>query len=146
MEKKTVEFWSEYNQLYKETDEIYHLYAKGMGISDTVFWILYSIYNSSRHYTQREFCDEWHYPPQTLNSALKNLEKRGLIELKTAPGNQKNKIIMLTEEGKVFSERIIAPLVAAEQKTLEEMKGESEKLLSATRRYVNLLKDEVGKI
>ena len=64
-----------FNQLYKEMDEIYHQYARGHGISDTALWLLYSLYLSDVPYTQREICSEWHYPPQTLNSALKTLDR-----------------------------------------------------------------------
>ena len=33
-----------YNQLVKELDDTYKLYSKKSGLSDTVFWILYFIY------------------------------------------------------------------------------------------------------
>lgn len=42
-----------FNQLYKEMDEIYHVYAKEQGISDTVFWILYSLYENNSSYIQK---------------------------------------------------------------------------------------------
>ena len=70
-----------FNRLYKEMDEIYHIYAKKQGVSDAALWLMYSLYERDAGYTQRELCSAWHYPPQTVNSSLKNLEKQGLIAL-----------------------------------------------------------------
>ena len=79
MENMIIDQLAVFNQLYKEMDEIYHLYAKKQGISDTALWLLYSLYEKDATYTQRELCSAWHYPPQTINSALKNLEKQEFI-------------------------------------------------------------------
>lgn len=93
MKEKTnvTEALAVFNQLYKEVDEIYHQYAKNHGISDTALWLLYSLYENSGTYTQRDVCADWHYPPQTINSALKSLEKQGVIVLEAVSGNQKTR-------------------------------------------------------
>ncbi len=105
MKEKTnvTEALAVFNQLYKEVDEIYHRYAKKHGISDAVLWLLYSLYENSGVYTQRDVCADWHYPPQTINSALKSLEKQGVIVLEAVTGNQKNKRILLTDKGQEIS-------------------------------------------
>ena len=111
-----------FNRLYKEMDEIYHIYAKKQGVSDAALWLMYSLYERDAGYTQRELCSAWHYPPQTVNSSLKNLEKQGLIALTAIPGNKKNKLVVLTEKGKEMTQRIISALVLAEQKSLQGLK------------------------
>ncbi len=139
MEQSAANYLEVYNQLYKEMDNLYHLYAKRHGISDAHLWLLYSLYEKQEH-TQREISTLWHYPPQTVNSALKSLEKRGLIALKPLPGNRKNKLVGLTQEGKAVAEQIIGPLIAAEQKAFCGLKKEErEELLSLTSRYAELL-------
>lgn len=80
---------AEFNRLYKKMDEVYHHYAKGLGLSDMALWLLYSLYESGGPCTQRAFCAAWHHPPQTVNSALKKLEAEGLIERRPMPGNRK---------------------------------------------------------
>lgn len=136
-----------FNQLYKEMDEIYHQYARDHGMSDTAMWLLYSLCLSDTPYTQREICSEWHYPPQTLNSALKTLERQGLIALESVPGNQKNKLVVLTEQGNSVVQQMIVPLVAAERQSfLELQEGEKEALLSLTQKYVDLLQSNIRKI
>lgn len=134
-----------FNQLYKKMDEIYHQYAKEHGISETTLWLLYSVYEDDAVYTQRELCAAWHYPPQTVNSILKGLEKQEIIRLEAIPGNQKNKRIVLTEKGKQLTDQVIAPLYLAEQRSFQGLgKEEREALLSLTRKYVELLGKEVN--
>lgn len=136
-----------FNQLYKEMDEIYHQYARDHGMSDTAMWLLYSLCLSDTPYIQREICSEWHYPPQTLNSALKTLERQGLIALESVPGNQKNKLVVLTEQGNSVVQQMIAPLVAAERQSFMELQeSEKEALLSLTQKYVDLLQSNIRKI
>ena len=147
MKEKTnvTEALAVFNQLYKEVDEIYQQYAKNHGISDTALWLLYSLYENSGTYTQRDVCADWHYPPQTINSALKSLEKQGVIVLEAVSGNQKNKRIFLTDKGQEISRTVIAPLVLAEQRTFRRLQEEErELLLSLTGKYVELLQKEMN--
>ena len=135
-----------FNQLYKEFDDIYHQYAKRHGISSAALWLLYSLYEGGS-YTQREFCSEWHYPPQTINSALKNLEKQGFLTLDAIAGNQKNKQIVLTKRGQDVVEQVIAPLISAERGAFSELRPEErEMLLSLTGNYIALLQSKVNEI
>ena len=144
MENMTSDPLALFNQLYKEMDEIYHQYAKRRGISDTALWLLYSLYEDGAGYTQRELCSAWHYPPQTINSALKSLVNQGYIRLKPVEGNQKNKRIALTEAGNEMMREVIFPLIQAEKRTFQRLeKSERDTLLSLTHKYVSLLKGEV---
>ena len=146
MKKRKADSLEEFNQLYKKMKEIYHLYAKSLGISDMAFWLLYSLHESSIR-TQRDFCATWHYPPQTVNSAIKNLEKQGLITLEYAEGSQKNKQIVLTKEGRAYMKKAISPLVAAERSVFQGLeKGELEALLGLTQKYIDLLDKEIAKL
>ena len=86
-------------------------------------------------------------PPQTVNSALKGLERQGIIVLTPIPGNQKNKRIGLTEKGEEMTRQIIYPLILAEQRTFQGLSEEERKaLLSLTKKYVGLLQSEIQKI
>ena len=136
-----------FNQLYKVMDEIYHVYAKEQGISDTVFWILYSLYENNSSYIQKELCSEWHYPPQTVNSALKSLEKQGIISLEAVPGNKKNKLVSLTEHGLTLTQRVIARLTDAERNAILSMTADERRtLLSLTEKYTEFLRRHVRRI
>lgn len=134
-----------YNQICKEMDIVYHNYAKNCGLSDMAYWILYSIAESDEYFTQRDFCNDWFFAPQTVNSALKDLERRDIIFLDTVAGNKKNKLIKPTENGKKFIERFIMPLIKTECESFETLsREECELMLSATQKYIAALTEKVN--
>lgn len=135
------------NRAYKELDDVYHIYAKENNLSDTAFWVLYFVWEREESFTQRELCTDWFYSPQTVNSALKLLERQGLIRLVQTPEDRRNKHILFTPKGKAFGEAIIAPLIQAERKAFSGLsERERTELLSATQRHITLLRQEVSKI
>lgn len=141
-----------YNRVYKEIDELYHNYAKGYGLSDSAFWMLYSLMErmllkKEGAYTQKELCDDWSFSRQTVNSALKSLEMQGIIMLAAIEGNRKNKEILLTEKGEEIVKRSIIPLMEAEQEAFSKM-GDSDrfKFLKLTQKYKDLLKEELERM
>lgn len=136
-----------FNQTHKEMDIVYHNYAKDFGLSDTAFWILYSISEHTESLTQRELCTDWSYTPQTVNSALKDLEKRKIILLESTPGNRKNKWIKLTENGKKLVQQAVIPLMQAEWDSFSALsEDERNLLLSTTQKHISILKDKISKI
>lgn len=141
----TLNFLKTYNQIYKEMDIIYHGYAKSCGLSDMAYWILYSMAESDEYFTQRDFCNDWFFAPQTVNSALKDLEKKDIIFLESVPGNKKNKLIKPTENGKRFMESTIIPIIQTECESFETLsKEECELMLSITKKYISALKDKIS--
>lgn len=140
----TFEHLKAFNKIYKEMDIVYHKYAKACGLSDMGYWILYSIAESDEYFTQRDFCKDWFFAPQTVNSALKDLEKKGIINLEPVSGNKKNKLIKPTESGKIFIESYIIPLIRTECDSFETMsKDECELMLFTIQKYISVLKEKV---
>lgn len=89
-----------YNRTFKDTDKIYHNFAKNYGLSYCAFWILYLMRETDIQYTQTELCSMLCMPKQTVNSAIKNLTQNGYINFASTENNKKNKIMLLTENGK----------------------------------------------
>lgn len=144
---KISELISEFNQCYKEINKLYHDYAKSNGLSDSVLWMLYFLYENQEGYTQRQLSSEWGYAPQTVNSALKGMERKGLIELILLPGSRKNKRVILTEAGRNMAREIIAPLMKAEQNALCALSDQERiELLSLEEKHIRLLKNEIIKL
>lgn len=138
---------TEFNQVHKEIDIVYHNYAKDSGLSDTAFWILYSVLEHNGSFTQRELCNDWSFTPQTVNSALKDLEKRNIITLESVPGNRKNKWIKLTEEGKALANLSVIPLMQAEWDSFTALtEDERNLLLSTTQKHISILRDRIRQI
>lgn len=136
-----------YNQLIKEMDDLYRVYAKHCNLSETAFWILYCIRERKEAFTQREICEYWFYTPQTVNSALKNMAEEGLLVLRAEEGNRKNKRIYLTEKGKETVEKIVVPLMDAERRALAAMgEPEAEVFLQTMEKHTELFREEVTKL
>ena len=131
---------AEFNRLYKETENIYTRYAASQGISTTTLCVLYSLFISDTPCTQTQLVEDWGIPMQTINSCLKSMEKSGIVRLEFAEGNRKSKCILLTCEGKEIAERIIAPLVDAENQAMDALDAEQRRLLmEVTRKHAQLL-------
>lgn len=147
MECSNIFVLSVFNQMHKKMNVLYHNYAKSVGLSDTAFWLIYSLYEHGQPCTQKELCEAWFYAPQTINSALKTLEQQGIITLSLAPNNRKNKQIFLTHAGKALMEEKITPLVLAEERSFSQLSEEERMdLLEITQKHIHLLEDEISQI
>lgn len=132
---------TEFNRLYKETDNIYTRYAASQGISTTTLCVLYSLYLSEAYCTQSQLVEDWGIPMQTVNSCLQAMKKSGIVRLEFREGNRKSKSILLTEQGAEMAQKIVAPLVEAENQALGALDpGERRKLLELTRKHCGLLR------
>lgn len=67
--------------LYNAADKLYMQFARSCGLSTCAYWMLYDLTRAGGEASLRDICDSWAYSKQTINSALKSLEGRGLIEL-----------------------------------------------------------------
>ncbi len=131
------------NRLYKESDHIYSRLAAKLGMTDTTFWVLYAIAHSEEPMTQNDLCNDFFFPVQTINSAINNLRKNGLLELQVIPGTRNRKAIILTEKGKIFVTDTINKADEIEKKAFLHFNEEERELyLSLFRRHIDYLKDE----
>lgn len=132
---------TEVNRLYKESDNIYAKYAASHGVSTTTLCVLYSLYTSEDPFTQTQLVEDWGVPMQTINSCLKALEKGGAVRLEFAEGNRKRKLIRFTEAGEQMAERIVAPIILAENTAFGALEPEEQRqLLDITRKHNALVR------
>ena len=147
METPIVLVLAAFNRAHKRMNVLYHNYAKAVGISDAAFWLMYSLYEKGGPCTQTELCQIWFFTPQTINSALKSLEKQGLITLDFAPNSRKNKQFFFTEDGKQLVKEKIIPLVQAEEQSFLRLdEQERNALLTITQKHIGILEEEINRI
>lgn len=136
-----------FNRAHKRMNVLYHNYAKAAGISDAAFWLMYSLYEKGGPCTQTELCQVWFFTPQTINSALKSLEKQGFITLDFVPNSRRNKQFSFTETGEKLVQEKILPLVQAEEKSFLRLdEQEREALLTITQKHIGILEEEINRI
>ena len=114
----------ELDVLYQKTDKIYYEFARGCGISETAYWILYALEVSGGSATQARIAGEFSYSKQTVNSALKTLAAKGLVELSGAPDDRRGKLVSLTAAGRAFSDERIVPAIEAEDRAFASLAPE----------------------
>ena len=132
-----------YNQILKECDTIYHEAAVRAGVSDCAFWILYALQDSDHTLTQSEIGNNASMPRQTVNSALKKLEKDGFLTLRKIEGKM-GKSIHLTRRGEQFVRQHILPVAAAEERACAQFSEEEQRAFLATfRALADRLKEEI---
>lgn len=122
-DKELLEKRAEYNRLFKEQDYFYFQAASRANLSEASFWILYSICDSDTAWTQSDLCREWCYSKQTINSAVKKLEKMNFVELRMESGSGNRKEIVLTDQGRRYCEEereLLLSLMRRQLEALEE--------------------------
>ena len=98
-----------FDYIYKRLDDLYHAIALKIGISDAAFLVLYSIAESGTGCQQKDIAYQYAISRQTVNSASKSLEEKGLIQL--TPGKGRNMLLTFTETGKTFAQKNILPVI-----------------------------------
>ena len=76
----------EYNRMYKELDDLYHEVALGIGMSDGELSALYAMSFLGDGCLQRDICREVYVSKQTINSAVRKLERKGILYLEEKKG------------------------------------------------------------
>ena len=137
----------EMDVLYRESDKLYYELARNCGLSETAYWILYAIEVSGGSITQREIASNFSYSKQTVNSALKTLEARGLVELDYVEGSRKSKLVSLTPDGRAFSDERIRPAIAAEDRAFLSLAPEARlELLRLVSAYTEAIDRGLAKL
>ena len=138
-------FNEESGRMYKENDSLYRRLARHFGLSESAFWILYTLEEFQQPVTQAQLCEYLSLSKQTINSGLKQLEQEGNIHLSSGPGRRK--YLQLTPAGRQLAERTVRPVLRAEERAFLGMAEEERaSLLALYRKYLSLLRQESEQI
>ena len=107
--------------LWRENNAIYDKWAKAHGLSSNELLFLYSLYEADNHCTQREISQRWFIPKQTINTILKDFERKGYVKLSSSADDKRNKLIRLTPTGMDYAKSIIEELRAKELYVMQEI-------------------------
>ena len=134
----------EYNSLWKEQNEIYSAAAKRFGLSDSAMWILYFIRLSGGSCSQRYICSAMLQPKKTTNSAIKQLESRGFVEL-TCENDRRCRLVKLTPDGEKLAQQSSDHVITAERLAMGDLtSAEQRQFIELLRKYNNNLKERLN--
>ena len=116
---------------YNELNGLYHDISMKLGLSDSESMVMYMLYDIQEPLTQSDIVKATGLSKQTLNSAIRKLEKEGIIILEKL--NEKSKKIVMTDKGQVLIEQKMKPLVDMEDRVLASWTEEDR------RKYLELI-------
>lgn len=133
MKIQYVKTLTEYYRLEKELNNIYKNYAASHGVPESKFQVLYAIYVEPTQMTQTDICTMWAVPLQTINSSLKQMEAEGIIELVGDDNNRRKKYVKLTADGERTAEKLVGPIVKAENESFAALSNDEQTQLLSLR-------------
>ncbi len=125
-----------------ELDNLYSHFPKSCGLSEAEYWSLLLIYEGI--VTQSRISEQLFLSRQTLNSAFKQLQKKGLIRLEPYQDNLRSKRAFLTEAGKAFVEENVLRMHRVEERAWQHMSQEDQAVLTALiRKFSSCIRKEL---
>lgn len=130
------------NHLQGEIEAAYHNAALKFGLADSVQFILYTICYLGDNCPLSDIVKMTGISKQTINSALRNMENQGLIQLVSATSRAKN--VMLTDAGRKLAERTVLRLMQAEDAIFSGWTdADVQKYLELTERFLRGLNEQI---
>lgn len=133
------------NLIMAETDGVYHDAAVRLGLSDSALRILYALR------TQEDKCDLNMMPrltglsKQTIHSALRKLEREGIVALSAAGGRKKR--LCLTETGQTLAAQTVEKLMELENSIFDGWPEQDMQLfLELNQRYLTQLREKIKEL
>ncbi len=133
------------NYMVSEIGGLYHEAAVKAGVSDSVHSILYVLCDENYRCLQSEIYKQAGISRQTVNSAIRRLERDGIVYLEEGSG--RNTVVCLTEEGVKFAKDKIEPIYKIENEIFDEWdEKDVEAYLALTAKYRDVLKSKLEQL
>lgn len=130
-----------FNYLFGETEAVYHELALKFDLSDSALQILYALCDGDGSCLLRDICHASGLSKQTINSAIRKLEKENIIALDS--NNRKFKTVKLTDEGHKLAEQTAMRIIRMENEIISSWSKEDvENYLRLTEKYLRDLKEK----
>ncbi|WP_320972042.1 MarR family winged helix-turn-helix transcriptional regulator [Enterocloster bolteae] len=105
--------------------------------------ILYTL-DDYKTCTQKQICDWWALPKQTVHGILLDFEKKGYITITSNDKNKRERLIAFTEKGKLFAASVLDKLYEMEENAMQKMSyDQRNQLVTCSTKYYELLKEEI---
>ncbi len=132
------------NQLLSEIDAVYHEMAWRLGLSDSAEGILYAICNLGTPCLLSDIICFSGMSKQTINSALRNLERDGVLRLESM-GRKKQ--VFLTEDGERLVRQTAMQVIEMENEIYKGWsKEEISFYLSLTEKYLSEIRERTKEL
>ena len=110
------------------TLDLYRIWAKKHQLNYNALVILYTL-NDYKKCTQKQICEWWALPKQTVHGILLDFEKKGYITITASTKNKRERLIAFTENGEIFASSILNRLYQMEENAMHKLGEEKRKQL-----------------
>ena len=125
------------------TLDLYRIWAKKHQLNYNALVILYTL-NDYKKCTQKQICEWWALPKQTVHGILLDFEKKGYNTITASTKNKRERLIAFTENGEIFASSILNRLYQMEENAMHKLGEEKRKqLIESNTKYYELLKEEI---
>ncbi len=121
---------TETNQSVIKYRGTYARWASAHHIGYNEMLVLYTI-NESGYCMQKQLCDSYHVPRQTINNTISSMRKNGLICVSKEHSAGREKAFVLTDEGKAYAAPLMQELSSQEEAAIMHMGADRLKELCA---------------
>lgn len=133
------------NLLLFETDAVYHEASKRLGLADSDKKILYTLCHLGQQAPLVDVIRLSGINKQTVNSALRKLEKQDILYLQNANGRRK--LLCLTSLGQQLVEKTVLRLIELENEAmLNWTDQETDLYIELTQRFFQDFKAKIQKL
>lgn len=131
------------NTALSGTLDLYRIWAKRCNINYHALLILYTL-NDYGVCTQKQICEWWALPKQTVHGILLDFEKNGYLTLTTNTENKRERLISFTKKGQAFSHTVLSKLHDMEESVMEQLGAERcRQMIDCNTDYYRLLRKEM---
>lgn len=133
------------NYLSSEIDSIYHQATLKIGLTDSSSRVLYTICDNGGECQLSDIYKLTGIRKQTVNSAIRGLEKDEVIYLKNNDGRSKK--VILTDKGKALSKETVFRLFELENRIFSAWsEHELDLYIELTEKFIDLFRKEMNSI
>ena len=136
---------AQYNALWIETNQLYETWARQRGMSLYELLVILSIVEADGAVLQKDICQRFAIPKQTVNAIIKTLTDKGWLELKVSEQDRRSRKLSLTPKGSTQAVQIAQALQEHEaQVWLRLGLDRAEQLIEHTALYNRRVREVSG--
>ena len=118
-----------YGKFRDEQFALYDEYAKRHGMLMKTLLVVNTLFYAKDGMTQTEICRRTFQSKQTVNLIIKNLLAENYVTVDEVPENKRNKIVQMTEAGRLYCEKVVRHITWAEDTAMSMFTAEEQKQL-----------------
>lgn len=134
-------------QQMNEMDATMDAWISKLGLGYNHYAVLYSLAAAENgQCTQKQICDEWCLPKQTVFNVCKEYKEKGWIEFSESAVDKREKILRLTADGKAKAEPIWAATHQLSDKVFAKFgKRKTEQLFALMAEFCVVCREQIDK-